>query len=400
MLVEIEFELALFVVLVCVVIYSFLSQMITRTFLTLPIVFVALGFFVSEPIASLGDSELLRSYARYLAEITVILVLFADASHVRFAKLRENFQLPLRMLVIGMPLTIGLGTAVVFLISPEGGFAMALLTAAVLTPTDAALGQSVVSNPKVPNYLSQTINVESGLNDGLALPFVLLGAVLASSAMGTPNTNEIATTAVLQIVLGPLAGIVVGWLIARGLGYCQSQGWMAESAEGVVFVTAAFACYLGAELIGGNGFIAAFVGGMVFGNTYKQDLHFIAEFMEGSGQILTMVAFIVFGAIMLPDGIAHVTGKALLVAVLFLTFVRMAPIWLSLFGTKLKQSEKLFLGWFGPRGLASILFTLIMMAEFDFPNEEEFLACVSMTVFMSVILHGITSTPLANRIGK
>lgn len=397
---EIDFELALFAILVCVVIYSLVTQAISRTFLTLPIVFVSLGYLASEPISMLSDHGTLRSYAKYLAEITLILILFADASHVRFAKLKETFQLPLRMLVLGMPMTIGLGTLIVFLISPEGGFAMALLTAAVLTPTDAALGQSVVSNPKVPIYLSQTINVESGLNDGLALPFVLLGAVLASSVLGAEGANEIAFAALLQIVLGPLAGITLGWCIARSLDYCQSKNWMHESAEGVVFVTSAFTCYLGAELIGGNGFIAAFAGGVVFGNTYKQDLRFITEFMEGTGQILTMTAFIVFGAIMLPDGLIHVSGKALIIALLFLTIIRMLPIWLSLFGTRLKQKEKLFLGWFGPRGLASILFTLIVMADFDFPNEEEFLACVSMTVFLSVVLHGVSSNPLAKRIGK
>ncbi|MGB7336672.1 MAG: cation:proton antiporter [Salaquimonas sp.] len=395
---ETEIELVLFGILACVIIYSLLSNLIGRTFLTLPIIFVAIGYLVSEPIGMIGEHEALREYARYLAEITLILILFADASHVRFSKLKETFQLPLRMLVIGMPLTIALGTLTVWLISPEGGFAMALLTAAVLTPTDAALGQSVVSNPKVPLRLSQTINVESGLNDGLVLPFVLLGAVLAATGMNELGTDGLASAAIIQVILGPIAGIIIGWFVAKGLDFAENSNWVMESAQGVVFLATAFGCYLGAELIGGNGFIAAFIGGAVFGNTYRHDLHFISEFMEGTGQILTMAAFLVFGAIMLPDGISHVTSTALVIAILFLTIVRILPIWVSLTGTSLALKEKLFLGWFGPRGLASILFTLIMMAEFEFPNEEEFLACVSMTVFMSVILHGITATPFANRI--
>jgi NhaP-type Na+/H+ or K+/H+ antiporter len=217
--------------------------------------------------------------------------------------------------------------------------------------------------------------------------------------MNAKGTDGLASAAILQIILGPIAGITIGWLVAKGLDFAENKNWVLESAQGAVFLATAFGCYLGAELIGGNGFIAAFVGGAVFGNTYQHDLHFISEFMEGTGQILTMIAFLVFGAIMLPDGLAHVTSTALLIAILFLTIVRILPIWLSLLGTDLVSKEKLFLGWFGPRGLASILFTLIMMAEFEFPNEEEFLACVSMTVFMSVILHGVTATLFANRIG-
>ncbi len=397
---EIDLELVFFGILICVVVYSFFTKVIERSIVTLPIVFVAVGYLASEPLGMLGDMQTQRSYARYIAEVTLILVLFADASHVRFANLKASFRIPLRMLVFGMPLAILFGALMVVIVSPESGLAMAFLTAAVLAPTDAALGQAVVTNPKVPDYLSQSINVESGLNDGLALPFILLAAVLASTAMQTPNANEIASEAVLQIILGPLAGLIIGWMIARTLDFCQSKNWMLESAEGVVFFTTAFACYLGAELIGGNGFIAAFVGGMVFGNTYKKDLRFITEFMEGTGQLFTMAAFIIFGAIMLPEGLAHISWTAMLVAILFLTVVRMGAIWVSLIGSGLKQKEKLFLGWFGPRGLASVLFTLVIMAEFDFPNEEEFLACISMTVFLSVILHGISSNPLANRIGK
>ena len=395
-----EIEFMLLGILGCVIVYSILTKAIGRTILTLPIIFVAVGFFVSEPVKMLGSHENLRDSTRYLAEITMILVLFSDASLVRFASLKKTFMLPLRMLVVGMPLTISLGTVVVFLIAPQNGIAMALLTAALLTPTDAALGQSVVSNPDVPLRLSQTINVESGLNDGLALPFVLFGAIIASSGGSVDATNGLALSAAQQVILGPLAGIAVGWGVARLLDFAEDKDWVLESAKGVCFVATAFASYLCAELVGGNGFIAAFVGGLVFGNTYRHELHFIREFMEGTGQILTMAAFLIFGALMLPDGLAHITPTAVMIAVAMLTFVRMFPIWLSLSGTGLDLREKLFLGWFGPRGLASILFTLIMMDQFDFPNKEELLACVSMTVVLSVILHGFSATPLASRIGR
>ncbi len=393
-------ELVLLGILGCVIVYSLLTKSLARTVLTLPIVFVAIGYAASGSIPALGSSQELRGVARFLAEITLVLVLFADASHVRFARLKQAYMIPLRMLIVGMPLTIGLGTLFVFWISPASGLAVSLLTAAVLTPTDAALAQSVVSSPDVPQKLRQTINVESGLNDGLALPFVLFGAILASAGMSDANTDGLATMAITQVLLAPIVGIVIGWTVARALDLANDRDWIIESAQGVVFLAAAFASFLASELIGGNGFISAFVAGAVFGNTYRHDIHFISEFMEGAGQLLTMTAFLVFGALMLPEGLRHASVVTVMIALGFLTLIRMLPIWLSLAGTELNLKEKLFVGWFGPRGLASILFTLIMMDEFDFPDEEELLACVSLTVLWSVILHGISSAPLAKRIGR
>jgi len=395
-----HFEFILLAVLVCVVIYSLLTKSISQSLLTLPIIFIATGFAISGWVGKLGPADELRSIARLLAEITLVLVLFADASHVQFARLKQDYLIPLRMLLIGMPLTIGTGMLFVYWVSPAGGMAMALLTAAVLTPTDAALAQPVVSSPHVPPKLAQTINVESGLNDGLALPFVLLGAILASATMEHANTDGLALRTIMQIVIGPLVGIAVGRVVAKALDIATDHNWIVESAQGIVFVATAFISYLVAELIGGNGFISAFVAGAVFGNTYRHDIHFISEFMEGTGQLLTMAAFLVFGALMLPDALQHASIVSVTIAAGFLTFVRMVPIWISLAGTTLRLRDKLFVGWFGPRGLASILFTLIVMEKYDFPNKEELLACVSLTVLLSAILHGITAAPLTKLIAR
>lgn len=393
-------ELIVLSILLCIFAYSALTNAIAKTILTLPIIFTAVGFVSSAPLTHLAEPQTLDEGKRLLAEITLVLVLFSDASHVRFKTLRKNFNLSARMLIVGMPLTIGLGMSVAYLLNPESGLAMALLTAAVLTPTDAALGQTVVSSEAVPERLRQTINVESGLNDGLALPFVLFGAILASAGMGGAHTEGLASSALVQITLGPLVGIALGWGLAKVMDAATTRRLIAESAAGVAFLAVAFSAFIGAEIVGGNGFIAAFVAGMVFGNTYRHDINFISEFMEGVGQLLTMFAFLIFGALLLPDGLAHMNWKAVVLALLFLSVVRMLPIWISLLGTGLALREKLFLGWFGPRGLASILFTLIMMDEFDFPGEQELLACVSMTVFLSIVLHGVSATPLSNWIGR
>lgn len=394
------FDIFLLGLLGCVFLYSLLSDALSKTILTLPIIFMVVGYLGAKPLATLAAPDVLDAGKRTLAEITLILVLFSDASHVRFKILRMNFNLPLRMLVIGLPLSIALGTLVAYLLSPQSGVAMALLTAAVLTPTDAALGQTVVSSKDVPEHLRETINVESGLNDGLVLPFILLGAILASAGVQAANTDGLALDALLQIVVGPLVGAVFGRGFAKAMDAAQSRNLMGESAGGVAFLAVAFSAYLGAELVGGNGFLAAFIAGMVFGNTYQHAIHFIGEFMEGVGQLLTMFAFLAFGALLLPEGFAHVTWRSFGLALLFLTVVRMVPIWLSLLGSGIALREKLFLGWFGPRGLASILFTLIIIDEFDVTGEQELLAGVAMTVFLSIIAHGVSAAPLSKWIGR
>lgn len=393
-------EFIVFIILSCVFAYSLLSRAITKSILTLPIIFVGIGYFCSGFLNEIAEPELMAKGSRLLAEITLVLVLFSDASHVRFKSLRQNFNIPARMLVFGLPLTVGLGTLTAFLLNPESGMAMALLTAAVLTPTDAALGQTVVSSEDVPDYLRQTINVESGLNDGLVLPFILFGAILAAAGMQGTTTDGLAVAAIKQIVVGPIVGLAFGRGFAKAMDLAQDRDLMLEASGGVAFLSVAFAAFVGAEFLGANGFIAAFVGGMVFGNTYRHEIHFISEFMEGVGQLLTMFAFLAFGVLMLPDGLAHMTWKVVVLALLFLTVVRMLPIWVSLIGTGLALREKLFLGWFGPRGIASILFTLIMIDEFEFAGEQELLACVSVTVFLSIVLHGISAAPLSKWIGR
>ena len=397
---DMHFDLVVLAILVAFIVYSLVTRAIDRSLLTLPIIFMCFGYALSEQLRAAVPPDVMHEGKRLLAEITLVLVLFSDASHVQFSQLKQSWKLPARMLLIGLPLSIALGTLVTWLVSPEGGVAMALLTAALLTPTDAALGQSVVTSANVPEKLSETINVESGLNDGLVLPFVLLASTLATAGMANAATDGLALKAALQIVLGPMAGIFTGWVVARLMDVAQARRLIAASAEGVVFLAAAFAAYVLATVIGGNGFIAAFVAGMIFGNTYKHNIRFVREFMEGAGLLLTMSSFLVFGAVLLPEGLAHASMKTVLIAVAFLTVVRVGAIWLSLLGSGLETREKLFLGWFGPRGLASILFTLVILDAFEFANEAELLACVSMTVALSILVHGLSSTPLARWIGK
>ena len=309
----------------------------------------------------------------------------------------------LKWLLVGMPLTILLGTFLAHWVSPDKPWALALLLAAILTPTDAALGQTVVTSPSVPPLLRQGINVESGFNDGLALPVVIIAALLAAqisgvAVQGVPDNLFVFT--LMQVTLGPLAGIMVGYIFAKTLDAAIEAKLITIVFQGLYFLCVAFLAFTSAELIGGNGFIAAFVGGLVFGNTLRNSSSFIDEFMESEGQLLTILTFLIFGAVMVPIGFEHGTWKTVVLAIGFLSVVRMLPIFVSLSGLRLSLYEKLFLGWFGPRGLASILFALLIVKRFPIPGAEELLACVVLTVTLSIVLHGVTAKPMSERFGK
>ncbi|MDX2317104.1 MAG: cation:proton antiporter [Hyphomicrobiaceae bacterium] len=393
-------EPTVLIVLGVVAIYALMARWIELSVITLPMIFTGLGIALGGTGLDLvpmgADNEVIHAFV----EITLVLVLFSDASGVKRQNLSGgNVTIPVRMLLIGMPLTVALGTLVAMWVSPNQPWALALLVAAILTPTDAALGQSVVSNPNVPKRISQSINIESGLNDGLAFPIVLLAAITAARATGYEGgqaPDNVAVFVLLQITVGLLAGAMVGYGAAKLLDFAIGRNATTTVAQGLYFLSVAFLAYFGAELVGGNGFIAAFVGGLVFGNTLRAPSVFIREFMEGEGQLLTLATFFIFGSVLAPIGLEHASWKTVTLALLFLTVVRMLPIWLSLAGLKLSSYEKIFLGWFGPRGLASILFALLVLEEFPIPGAQELTACVVLTVLISIVLHGVSAAPLSN----
>lgn len=398
-----EEHLQIVVISAGIIAYALISRRLERSLLTLPMLFVGFGYLLGEAGSGVLDQRIGGELLHVFAEFTLVLVLFTDAASVRFAQLRHNLAVPARMLLIGMPLTIALGTALAQWVSPEAPLVLALLVAAILTPTDAALGQAILSSPKVPQSIRQAINVESGLNDGLAVPVIILAAILSAQVTGTGfegAPDDLYRFVALQLLFGPLVGIAVGYALARLLDMAIGRGWASETGRGIAVLAGALLCFAFAELLGGNGFIAAFLGGLTLGNTLKAEREFIVEFMESEGQILTMLSFTIFGAVLMPVGLEHANWKTVVLAICFLSVVRMLPIWLSLLGTGLPNSHKLSLGWFGPRGLASILFALLISEQFNLPGFDEVLACVVLTVLLSIVLHGASATPIANRFGS
>jgi len=392
------------VVAVCIglIVYSLIDRKLEASSLSLPIFFSLFGLLLGDLGLNLVDTHVDTELLAVFAEITLVLVLFSDAAKVDIKSLRTNIAVPVRMLIIGMPLTILFGAAVAQWASPQAPFVMALLVAAILTPTDAALSQSITSSKTVPLHIKQAINVESGLNDGLVVPVVILAAILTAHAMGGTYhdaPDNLGFFILTQLTLGPLVGVGVGLLLGKLIDYCVTKNLTDNDGQAIVVLAGALLSFVLAELIGGNGFIAAFLGGLTVGNVMKTHGEYSFEFMESEGKILTILTFIIFGALLLPKGIAHANWQAVIVACLFLTIVRIIPIMLSLTGVNMSFRHKLALGWFGPRGLASILFALLIDERFDIPGYGHVLACVVLTVALSVLLHGISASPIARRFG-
>ncbi len=380
--------------------FGLVSKKLEGTIVTGPMLFSVFGFVAGPALLGLVPVHVSNESVHLLAEVTLILVLFSDAANIDLAQLRRDHNLPVRMLGIGMPLTIVLGTAAALFLFDDLSFWEAALLAAILVPTDAALGQAVVSNSLVPVRIRQALNVESGLNDGIALPFVLIFAAFASAMHSDTNAGEWVVFAGKQVILGPIAGIAIGYAGARLAAACNRAQWMSETAEGMIALGIAFGAFALAETIHGNGFIAAFVAGLTFGNTLQHKCKFLYEFAESEGQILVLLTFAAFGAAMLPQALSSVTLVYVVFAIATLTLVRMLPVHLSLIGTGVKPVTSAFLGWFGPRGLASVLFVLLILDEAELENETTIFSVVIFTVAVSVLLHGLTAGPAARRYGK
>ena len=388
------------VIALAVCLFAAFSRKAERSPLTAPMFFLAVGFCLGGEGLGWMQLDVDGGAIHVLAELTLVLVLFTDAARIDLTCLRREKSLPARLLGIGMPLTIVAGAAVALAVLPEFGWIEALLLAAILAPTDAALGQAVVSNPLVPVRIRQSLNVESGLNDGIALPVVLVFASLAGAREEAGDAIYWLRFAALAVTLGPLVGGAVGFVGGRVVDWGTRSGWINDAFQRIAGLGLALLAFGAAELVGGNGFIAAFVAGLTLGNTARGVCTCLYEFGEAEGQLLTLLVFLAFGAAMVPEALPLVTGAAVLYALLSLTVVRMVPVALSLLGTGLRPASVGFLGWFGPRGLASILFVLLVVDGGRLATGPLLETVVVLTVLASTFLHGLTAFPIARRYGE
>jgi NhaP-type Na+/H+ or K+/H+ antiporter len=376
--------------------FAAISGRIEGTSLTAPMAFTALGLLFGADALGLVDESATGEGVKLLAEATLTLVLFSDASRIDLRALRSEIALPVRLLAIGLPLTLlaGFGAALVVL----GGLAWpeALVLAVVLAPTDAALGQSVVTFPGLPSRVRQGLNVESGLNDGICVPLFFIALAVAQAEEGAIGDGAAARLVAEQIGYGVLAGAVAGTaaavVVLVGKRQFAAPAWLQ-----IVPLAGAGLAYGVAQPLGGSGFIAAFVGGLLFGAILEQLEAEVSYLLEEAGAIASALTFIVFGAVLLEPALHDVTWRVVAYALLSLTVVRMLPVAISLLGTGARRPTVGFLGWFGPRGLASIVFAILVLEEGGLPHDHLILVTVMITIGLSILAHGISAAPLSRR---
>ncbi|GGN48148.1 sodium:proton antiporter [Streptomyces kronopolitis] len=384
-------------VLLLLFLWCLCSRRMERFELTAPAAFVLLGLLLGEVTGTL-HLALPHETVKALAEVTLVWVLFTDAARLSFRALRPELGLYVRLLGIGLPLCTALGALLAGVLLPGVSGWAALYVGAALAPTDAALGATMMVNPEVPVKIRRVINVESGLNDGIATPLVVLalaGMAAAEGAAGPGASGRALVELAVGAAYGALAGLVAGWLLRTAL----RSGWAAEDFAGAGVLALALLGYTSALAVGGNGFVAAFVTGLAFGTVHGAPQR-VLLYVEQSAALLSVLVWLVFGALLLPELAAHLTWQAGLYAVLSLTVIRMVPVALCLAGSGLDARTVLFVGWFGPRGLASVIFGLLAVEELGPAGARPVLPVIACTVLLSVLAHGISSAPLARRYGR
>lgn len=394
-------SIGLLAIVICILVAASISRRVQNTIITLPMLYtffgILLGGLVLDIIPLTPESNLVE----VIAELTLVIVLATDASRIDLRGLFRDHNLPTRLLGVGLPLTMIFGTIAAVLIFTDLSFWEAAILGVILSPTDASLGQSVVSNLKVPVRIRQTLNIESGLNDGIAMPFLLLAIAIAESEVMFAKPAAFLISVFVQIGLGLAAGLVVGYLGTKFILWGQRSGWMSRNYQKISSLALILLVYGLAELIGGNGFIAAFCFGLTSSNVAgKEESEDLYEFAEREVTILMLLTFLLFGAVMLPPAIAALNPEIVLYAVLSLTLVRMVSVGFSMVGEKVRSITTLFVGWFGPRGIASILYIFIVLESESLPGLELIYSVVMITVLFSIYAHGITAAPAADRYGR
>jgi sodium/hydrogen antiporter len=378
-----------------ILVVTVVSGLLDRVWLTEPLVMTVLG--VGAGISMVGSVSLESPLILTILELTLALVLFSDASRIDVTRLRQGYNWPLLMLVLGMPIVVAMGTAFagIYLGIPLG---LALLLGVILAPTDAALAEPVLESMSVPGRVRQTLNVESGLNDGLAVPGLLI-AIGIIEAEGSGFGDGVVLV-ISQLGIGVVGGVAIGLLGALVLGKAIETGWINPLHQRIAAVALALGGYTAVQLLGGSGFVATFIAGGLISSTIREHSRHLYQFAETEGHSLVLVAFFIFGigpgTQLLERGVPI---QAIVVAVVSLFLLRPLAIALSLLGQRLSRRTVVFLGWFGPRGLATIVFVLVATDELGAidPLVQD---TVTVTVLLSIVAHGITGVPMSRWLAR
>jgi sodium/hydrogen antiporter len=384
--------------------WAVVSGALARHDVTGPLIFTVAGYLLANPDWGPLPIDVETASVHVVAEATLALVLFSDASRVNLTELRKDVSLPLRLLGVGLPLTLIFGGLVAAILFEEFTWALAGFVAAALAPTDAALSVQVINDERVPMRLRRALNVESGLNDGIVTPIVTFSLAVAASQLGIASESEShsAGAALLELGLGILVGMAIGFVGAAVISATSRRDWIAPGGRRLATLATAVGAFAIALAMDGNGFIAAFVAGIAFGATLDEEVVEVeqaTQLTELGGELLALVVWFFFGATLVPIAFEHLDAPLIGYALLSLTIVRMLPVALAMLRSGLGRTEVIFLAWFGPRGLASVVFALLALELLGESNEivGRAVAVVALTVLLSVVLHGITAGPAGRR---
>jgi len=380
--------------------YGIFSGLFARSVVTPPMAFMLVGLLCGPLGLDVISLELDSKGVALLATVALVIIVCSDASEVDWREVRKIEALPIRLLLIGLPLTMLLGAGIAALTFQGFEFAALALLAVLLSPTDAALGQAVITSEAIPLPVREALNVESGLNDGIALPPIFALMFLLGADLGGAGAHGWLSFGALQILLGPVAGALVGIGGGRLIDVAAERRWLDVSFGRMTLPAIAMLAYALAEAIGGNGFIAAFVSGFTLGVTNRSVREQMMDFGETEGSLLSLLVFLILGLVMIPEAVGHWSLTTTVYAILSLTIIRMLPVAVSVLGLGLDWRTTLFLGWFGPRGIASILYLLLLVQYLGASGYEVLIATGIQTIVLSVLLHGLTAAPLARIYGR
>ena len=381
-----------------VFIYGLGSKLSERSIVTGTMVFMTVGVLISPVGLGLFELQLQADSVKLLAEVTLVIILFVDATQIKLSDIRKSKQkIALRLLAIGLPMTALLGLLVAIPFFESLSLWSLLILALILSPTDAALGQAVIKSPHVPSDIRRAISIESGMNDGIALPaiFLCLAVLLVEQGVSEQMEGGWGLFMLEQLLVGFLVGASVGWVGGRAIEFFSKIDWMEPLFHRLVVGALAILAFVFAELIHGNGFIAAFCGGLFLGVKSDSIRETMQEFGEAEGLQLSLFVFLIFGMLAIPMAMGEWSLNVFVYALLSLTVIRMLPVFISLIGVDLDLKTKLFIGWFGPRGIASVLYLLIFVDELGVEGNELLLSVIVTTIMLSVLLHGITAVPFS-----
>ena len=381
---------------ICIFLYSIFSKKINDYPISGPLLFVVTGFIFGPVVLNLFDFKVSGAFYENLADFALALVLFTGASKVDLKVLKSVIAIPTRLLLIGLPLTIVFGIIAGYFVF-DGYLVIELaILATVLAPTDAALGEAVVTNKSVPPKVREALNVESGLNDGISVPvFLFLIALFKANSIKDISAEFAIGLFLKEIGFGLLVGVIIMFITLKLLKYSSERKWIEEAWKPTIIVAITFAIFSLAQLVGGSGFIASFSAGFIFGTLTKKYKTNLLIHAEGLGNTLTFIVWIIFGSHVITNYYKDFTWQIVLYSILSLTLVRIVPVFISLIKTGGSIKEKLFIGWFGPRGLASVVFA-IMLFDIELPHEKTIVPTIFCTVLFSVVAHGISANPMAS----